>query len=121
MSPIDEIVKADVGMSRGYLFSFRMIIGYFGDFTYVKELEGGLEEDLVGADCEDICMFYNIYISNLLFHLKAPGLRTEFSFQIRVESQGRCQIILFLRRAINECWNRGSSGQYQGWISGCRL
>ena len=51
MSPIDEIVKADVGMSRGYLFSFRIIIGYFGDFTYVKELEGGLEEDLVGPDC----------------------------------------------------------------------
>ena len=51
MSPIDEIVKADVGMSWGYLFSFRIIIGYFGDFTYVKELGGGLEEDLVGPDC----------------------------------------------------------------------
>ena len=51
MSPIDEIVKADVGMSRGYLFSFRIIIGYFGDFTYVKELVGGLEKDLVGPDC----------------------------------------------------------------------
>ena len=29
--PIDNIVKADVGMSWGYLFSFRMIIGYFGE------------------------------------------------------------------------------------------
>ena len=28
---ITYLVKADVGMSWGYLFSFRMIIGYFGE------------------------------------------------------------------------------------------
>ena len=37
--PIDNIVKADVGMSWGYLFSFRMIIGYFGEKMKESERE----------------------------------------------------------------------------------
>ena len=35
---IDNIVKADVGMSWGYLFSFRMIIGYFGEKMKEREI-----------------------------------------------------------------------------------
>ena len=38
-NPIDNIVKADVGMSWGYLFSFRMIIGYFGEKMKESERE----------------------------------------------------------------------------------
>ena len=48
MSPIDKmIVKADVGRSRGYLFYFQIIIGYFGDRRRKERAEHTM------PDCKD--------------------------------------------------------------------
>ena len=84
-----QSVEADVGMSWGYLFSFRMIIGYFGE-KREREREG--ERERSHREMRVFLLFDNIYISNLLFHLKTPRLRINFSplkFRLKVKADAK--------------------------------
>ena len=76
---IDNIVKADVGMSWGYLFSLRMIIGYFGE--KLKERK----RDHI-RKCEDFSVWQYLHIQSS-FPFENSQTEDKFlSFEIQVES-----------------------------------